>query len=39
MFIGINCLCVFAYFKFIKGKKIFKSKYTDVLYNRLRCDY
>ena len=29
MFIGIVCLCVFAYFKFIKGKKKFKNKYTD----------
>ena len=25
MFIGIVCLCVFAYFKFIKGKKLFKK--------------
>ena len=29
MFIGIVCLCVFAYFKFIKDKKLFKNKYTD----------
>ena len=29
MFIGIVFLCVFAYFKFIKGKKNFKNKYTD----------
>ena len=29
MFIGIFCLCVFAYFKWIKGKKLFKNKYTD----------
>ena len=29
MFIGTACLCVFAYFKFIKGKKLFKKKYTD----------
>ena len=27
MFIGIVCLCVFAYFKFIKGKKLFKKIY------------
>ena len=26
MFIGIVCLCVFAYFKFIKGKKLFLKK-------------
>ena len=29
MFIGVVCLCVFAYFKFIKGKKLFLKKYTD----------
>ena len=29
MFIGIICLCVFAYFKWIKGKKLFKNKYPD----------
>ena len=29
MFIGIVCLCVFAYFKWIKGKKLFKNKYTN----------
>ena len=29
MFIGIICFCVFAYFKWIKGKKLFKNKYTN----------
>ena len=33
MFTGITCFCVFAYFKWIKGKKLFekkiKNKYTD----------
>ena len=29
MFIGIVCLCIFACFKWIKGKKLFKNKYTD----------
>ena len=29
LFIGIVCFCVFAYFKWIKGKKLFKSKYTN----------
>ena len=29
MFAGITCFCVFAYFKWIKGKKLFKKKYTD----------
>ena len=26
---GIVSFCVFAYFKWIKGKKLFKNKYTD----------
>ena len=29
LFIGIVCFCVFAYFKWIKSKKLFKNKYTD----------
>ena len=29
MFAVIVCLCVFAYFKWIKGKFFFKNKYTD----------
>ena len=29
MFIGIICFCVFAYFKWIKGKKIFKNKFKN----------
>ena len=29
LFVGIVCFCVFAYFKCIKGKKLFKKKYTD----------
>ena len=29
LFIGIVCFCVFTYFKWIKGKKLFKNKYTD----------
>ena len=29
LFVGIVCFCVFAYFKWIKGKKLFKNKYTD----------
>ena len=27
--VGIVCFCVFAYFKWVKGKKVFKNKYTD----------
>ena len=26
---GVVCFCVFAYFEWIKGKKLFKNKYTD----------
>ena len=29
MFIGFVCFRVFAYFKWIKGKKLFKNKYTN----------
>ena len=39
IFVGIVCFCVFAYFKWIKGKKLFKNKYIDVLCTRLRRDY
>ena len=29
LFIGITCFCVFAYFKWIKGKKLLKNEYTN----------
>ena len=29
IFIGFVLVCVFAYFKWIKGKKLFKNKYTN----------
>ena len=29
MFVRIVCFCIFAYFKWIKGKKLFKNKYTN----------
>ena len=29
LFVGIVCFCVFACFKWIKGKKLFKNKYTN----------
>ena len=29
MFIGIICFCVFAYFKWIKDKKLFKNKFRN----------
>ena len=30
LFIRIVCFCVFAYFEWIKGKKLFKNKCTDI---------
>ena len=29
LIVGIVCFCVFAYFKWIKGKKLFKNKYAE----------
>ena len=29
LFVGIVCFCVFAYFKWIKERKLFKNKYID----------
>ena len=29
LLVGIVCFCIFAYFKWIKGKKLFKNKYID----------
>ena len=29
LLVGIVCFCVFAYFKRIEGKKLFKNKYID----------
>ena len=29
LFVGIVCFCMFAYFKWIKSKKLFKNKYTN----------
>ena len=29
LFVGIVCFCVFSYFKWIKGKTLFKNKYTN----------
>ena len=29
LFVGIVCFCVFAYFKWIKGKILFRNKYID----------
>ena len=39
MFAEIVFFCVFAYFKWFKGRKLFKNKYTDMFCNRLRRDY
>ena len=29
MFAGITCFCVLAYFKWFKGRQLFKNKYAD----------
>ena len=29
LFIGVTCFYIFAYFKWIKGKKLFKKKYAN----------
>ena len=29
LFVGIVCVCVFAYFKWFKGKKLFKNKFKN----------
>ena len=29
LFVGIVCFCVIAYFKWIKGKKLFKNEYAN----------
>ena len=39
MFAVIICFSVFAYFKWFKGTKLFKNKYTNILCNRRRRDY
>ena len=33
MFIGIICFCVFAYFKCIKGKKLFEKRFENKHFN------
>ena len=42
MFAGITCFCVFAYFKWIKGKKLFKKRFENKHFNdvsKIHCDY
>ena len=29
LFVGIVCFCVFPYFKWFKGKKLFKNKFKN----------
>ena len=33
MFTGITCFCVFAYFKWIKGKKLFEKRFENKHFN------
>ena len=42
MFIGIICFCVFAYFKWIKGKKLFERRFENKHFNdvsKIHDDY
>ena len=42
MFVGITCFCVFAYFKWIKGKKLFKKRFENKHFNdvsKINDDY
>ena len=42
MFAGITCLCVFAYFKGIKGEKLFKKRFENKHFNdvsKIHGDY
>ena len=42
MFVGITCFCVFAYFKWIKGKKLFKKRFENKHFNdvsKIHDDY
>ena len=42
MFAGIICFCVFAYFKWIKGKKLFKKSFENKHFNdvsKIHGDY
>ena len=36
MFTGITCFCVFAYFKWIKGKKLFEKRFENKHVNTWR---
>ena len=35
MFIGVICFCVFAYFKWIKGKRLFKKRFENKHFNNV----
>ena len=42
LFIGIVCFCVFAYFKWIKGKKLFEKRFENKHFNdvsKIHGDY
>ena len=42
LFIGITCFCTFAYFKWIKGKKLFKKRFEKKHFNdvsKIHSDY
>ena len=42
VFIGIICFCVFAYFKWIKGEKLFEKRFENKHFNdvsKIHGDY
>ena len=42
MFIGFVCFCIFAYFKWIKGKKLFEKRFKNKHFNdvsKIHGDY
>ena len=42
IFTGITCFCVFAYFKWIKGKKLFEKRFENKHFNdvsKIHADY
>ena len=42
MFAGVTCFCVFGYFKWIEGKKLFKKRFENKHFNdvsKIHGDY
>ena len=42
IFAGITCFCIFAYFEWIKGKRLFKKRFENKYFNdvsKIHGDY